>query len=147
MQNQRSIILNESIAEICSESIQKLNNLNNSCYNVTDSPALISDKRDRCTKRKKIQDAVVMTLLTWWSWENIFIILLIVGKFLAIILINLISSSMKTGGRYYKFLIWMISSRSFTYEVRTRSGKRSARISNQGRFNRNWRSTGSYVLS
>ena len=64
MKNQRSIILNESIAEICSESIQKLNNLNNSCYNVTDSPALISDKRGRCIKRKKIQDAVVITLLT-----------------------------------------------------------------------------------
>ena len=146
MKNQRSIILNESIAEICcSESIEKLNNLNNSCYNVTDWPALISDKRGRCIKCKNIQDAVVITLLTW-SWENIFIILLIVGKFLAIILINLISSSMKTGGRCYKFLIRMISSRSFTYEVRTRSGKRSARISNQGRFNRNWRSTGN-VLS
>ena len=146
MKNQRSIILNESIAEICcSEGIENLNNLNNSCYNVTDSPALISDKRGRCIKCKNIQDAVVITLLTW-SWENIFIILLIVGKFLAIILINLISSSMKTGGRCYKFLIRMISSRSFTYEVRTRSGKRSARISNQGRFNRNWRSTGN-VLS
>ena len=64
MKNQRSIILNESIAGICSESIQKLNNLNNSSYNVTDSPALISDKRGRCIKRKKIQDAVVITLLT-----------------------------------------------------------------------------------
>ena len=92
-------MLNKSITDICySESIENLNNLNNSCYlfkcqphkmvkhtqaicrqlptnylsvfyhfvgyNVTDSPALISDEQTRCIKRKNIQDTLVITQLT-----------------------------------------------------------------------------------
>ena len=96
--SQCDVMLNKSITDICySESIENLNNLNNSylfkrqphkmvkhtqatCrllstnylsvfyhfvgYNVTDSPALISDEQTRCIKRKNIQDTLVITQLT-----------------------------------------------------------------------------------